>query len=365
MRSISWIVTSCSVIGIPALSLVLIDRSLSDLLSFPPEFGSVEHLPFNLKLNLLVLCGLALLPVIWFLNRSHRWFYRHSIVLQRRSFPRWGYFGYGLFILSWGFAWSRLDWLSSIQVYSFTPLWLGFIVVINAHVHRLSNQSPLKKSPKKFACLFLVSAFFWWAFEYLNRFTENWAYGGVEGVSQLHYYVHGSICFSTVLPAVFSVYRFIYSSNDLHRLFYLGPRLSLLKYRSFGIACLMLGLLSMIGIVVYPQYCYPFLWVGPVLIYGGMQFAVNKYHRMGRWKRGDWRWVAFWATSGLVCGYFWEFWNYLSLLRWEYSVSFFNGLKVFEMPLLGYLGYIPFGVFCGLVTELLFPKQAAVGFSPE
>lgn|GEM_PF-4191098 len=43
------------------------------------------------------------------------------------------------------------------------------------------------------------------------------------------------------------------------------------------------------------------------------------------------------TESGLICEFFWECWYCFSLLRWEYSVSFFDGLLVFEVPLLGYL----------------------------
>ncbi len=46
----------------------------------------------------------------------------------------------------------------------------------------------------------------------------------------------------------------------------------------------------------------------------------------------------------LTCGFFWEFWNYFSYPKWVYDVPFFGRWHIFEMPLLGYLGYIPFSV---------------------
>jgi hypothetical protein len=36
-------------------------------------------------------------------------------------------------------------------------------------------------------------------------------------------------------------------------------------------------------------------------------------------------------------------WNYFAMPKWYYTVPFFDYPKVFEMPLLGYFGYIPFG----------------------
>jgi hypothetical protein len=35
-------------------------------------------------------------------------------------------------------------------------------------------------------------------------------------------------------------------------------------------------------------------------------------------------------------------WNFYSWPKWYYTVPYVGWAKVFEMPLLGYLGYIPF-----------------------
>src|SRR5690606_959471 len=53
-----------------------------------------------------------------------------------------------------------------------------------------------------FLLLFPASAAFWWYFEYVNRYVGNWYYVGVESITPLEYFVHASISFSTVLPAV-------------------------------------------------------------------------------------------------------------------------------------------------------------------
>jgi hypothetical protein len=43
-----------------------------------------------------------------------------------------------------------------------------------------------------------------------------------------------------------------------------------------------------------------------------------------------------------MTGFFWEMWNYFSYPKWVYSVPFVNVVHIFEMPLLGYGGYLPF-----------------------
>jgi hypothetical protein len=362
---VRWLLVIFLVTGLPLLANYLADGDLGFVTAFPPNLGRVTHNAFNPILTSIALFLSGAAPVVWFLLRRKDRIYRHSITLKRRHFPKWGYVGYVLLIGSWIIAWMRFPFFEPVQAYTFTPLWIGFIVVVNAHVHRLSNSAPLYKTPWRFFGLFLVSAVFWWGFEYLNRFTENWIYVGAAGVSALHYYLHGSLCFSTVLPAVYSVYLWLYCFDGLHRRFYLGPKLPFLKKALFGYFCLLTGVLGMIGVGIFPEIAYPFLWLGPVLIYGGIRLTFGVSDGLSAWARGDWRWVAFWGLAGLICGFFWEMWNFPSLLKWQYEISFFNGWQVFEMPLLGYLGYLPFGVFCGLVTQWVFKEKASVAFSPN
>ena len=48
--------------------------------------------------------------------------------------------------------------------------------------------------------------------------------------------------------------------------------------------------------------------------------------------------------SGAVCGVLWELWNFWAATRWTYTVPYLGGVKIFEMPVLGYLGFPPFAL---------------------
>ena len=50
------------------------------------------------------------------------------------------------------------------------------------------------------------------------------------------------------------------------------------------------------------------------------------------------------GTAALLCGFFWEMWNYLAFPKWYYTIPFGQYAHIFEMPLLGYAGYLPFGL---------------------
>ena len=46
-------------------------------------------------------------------------------------------------MIAWIMAWTRLAWFASLQLHTFTPLWVFYIVVINALAYRYSNLSIL------------------------------------------------------------------------------------------------------------------------------------------------------------------------------------------------------------------------------
>ena len=57
--------------------------------------------------------------------------------------------------------------------------------------------------------------------------------------------------------------------------------------------------------------------------------------------------------GGLICGGLWEFWNFWAYTKWLYTVPYFENLKWFEMPPLGFLGFPPFALECYVLVNLL------------
>lgn len=77
------------------------------------------------------------------------------------------------------------------------------------------------------------------------------------------------------------------------------------------------------------------------------------------WESRSFSWLLFIITAlaGLICGFFWEMWNYYSLSRWEYVIPQVHGFQLFEMPLLGYAGYLPFGLTCVAIVDFFLPGR--------
>jgi hypothetical protein len=94
---------------------------------------------------------------------------------------------------------------------------------------------------------------------------------------------------------------------------------------------------------------------GGVQLLGGLGLAQALLgdSLLGPLGAGDWRPLLQPALAALACGFLWELWNYGSLAKWHYSIPYAAGFHLFEMPLLGYAGYLPFGIECALVIDLV------------
>jgi hypothetical protein len=250
--------------------------------------------------------------------------------------------------VGWVAAWSEhtpAEWRRQ----AFTPLWLGYVLAMNALVHRRTGYSLLTERPAWFVSLFPASAAFWWLFEYLNRFVRNWHYVGIQASGDWDYFLQGTLPFSTVLPAIASTWIWL-------RQF---PRLEALRLPAVragpaaASAAVVAGALGLAAIGPWPEAFFPMLWLGPLLLLCGLQQLLTGTNLLAPLARGDWRPLLQPALAALACGLLWEFWNYWSLAKWQYSIPRVQRLHVFEMPLLGYAGYLPFGVTCALVMDTL------------
>jgi hypothetical protein len=331
--------------GAPLAGLALAGEPLEPYLEFPPRTRVLEHAPFSwlafavLALPALGAAGLYAVA----LSRAKP---RREVPAQR--FPGWGWIGLGLAALGWTLAWSDLappEW----RRHTFAPLWLGYVVTMNALAYRRTGRSPLTHETAWLLALFPASAVFWWLFECLNRYVGNWYYSGIVDSGDWNYFLQGTLPFSTVLPAVLSTRAWLASFPRLDALA-LPP---LRGHAALSWGTLALGTLALAGIGLWPEALFAMLWLAPLLVLAGLQKLVVGESRFAPLARGDWRPVLLPALAALVCGFFWELWNWGSAAQWHYSVPYVQRFHVFEMPVLGYAGYLPFGVECALVADLV------------
>ena len=340
---------------LPILGIRMAGYPLADYLHFPPVYRLVQYPEYaSLLLGACLLLGVGLIALWLVLRRSNVIDLPGTHAHAGLKFPFWGWAGLALGAGAWVLAWNRFSWFEFFQPYTFTPLWVAYIVVVNAIVLRRSGRCPLLHETLRFLMLFPVSGCFWWVFEYFNRFAQNWVYWGVERWSVIEYFVHASISFSTVLPAVYSTRKLLETFPGLQRFFTRGPVVRLSYERRIAVVVLFAVALAFLFIGLYPQWLFPLLWTGPLFGWLALNSLAGRPCDFGGLRSGDWSYVLSWAFAALICGFFWEMWNFHSLAKWVYNVPYFHAFQLFEMPAAGYAGYLPFGLECALVINLVF-----------
>jgi hypothetical protein len=264
------------------------------------------------------------------------------------GFPWWGWLGIALAAAAWAAAWTEGLPGPGSRALVFTLLWLGYILAMNALAFRLGGSCPLTRRTGWFLSLFPLSAMFWWLFEHLNQFVHNWYYAGAGDGGGWDYFLRATLPFSTVLPAVASTWAWLALLPRIDAL-----SLPALRGRaSLAWAALAAGLAALAAIGLRPDALFPMLWLAPLLVLAGLSQLFLGESLFSALARGDWRPILQSALAALVCGFFWELWNYGSAARWHYSIPYVQRFPLFEMPLLGYAGYLPFGIECALVADL-------------
>lgn len=339
-------------LGIPFLGVLLAGIPVTRYLEFPPETRYVTHASFSWIA--FSIYGLFILAVVFPLLLKGILAGRQTKTVSAISspFPWWGWLGILTGSIAWTLAWTRFPWFERFQPHTFTPLWLSLILVINALTYRRKGRCMMLDRPGFFLLLFPTSAVFWWFFEYLNRFVQNWHYAGVQ-FGAWEYFWYATLPFSTVLPAVLGTREWILTSAWVDKGFDKFFPVSFSQPRFLAWTVMVLSGAGLAGIGIWPDYLFPLLWVSPLLIIVSLQVLMGERHILLGITEGDWRLVISSALAALFCGLFWEMWNFYSLAKWEYSVPFVHRYQIFEMPVLGYAGYLPFGLGIAAIERML------------
>lgn len=276
-----------------------------------------------------------------------------QIVSEKLKLPAHGWVGLIFIVIFWVLNWAlpgpRTHW-------GFFPLWLGYCLAMDGLVVWRTGTSLLTRSLRKYIGLFLISAPAWWLFEVLNLRTQNWIYIGADIFSSWSYAFWTTLSFSTVIPAVFGSAEFFASFDAVKRRRH-GLRVGTDKRTTllfFVTGWIMLALL-----LIWPRIFFLFIWLSLYFILEPLNIWLGNRSLADWTKSGDWRPVIALWLGVLLTAFFWEMWNYYSYPKWIYHVTWGNGLHLFEMPLLGYGGYLPFALelyalyhlVCGLLGD--------------
>ena len=379
-RALHYLILAAVLLGAPALFAWLggFDEIWEGVKSFPPrteDWGFRPEKLWNRRcpfswpwfVGMALFTCVCLRPLAWRCLKA-AWRRAPAAPVRRPApFPWWGWLGVAVLAAGWILSWNyRFGWFpplpERLQVQlSYAPLWAGFILIVNALCVKRSGHSPMTDHPWAYAATFPASSLFWWFFEYLNRYVWNWYYLGIEHLGAVEYTVYATVCFASVLPGVCAVAALLHTFGPFADEHYAGMgRVDLRGWRAVGVMGF-LAALGLAGIVYFPQYAFPLLWLSPLMVFLLVQVALREPCALDCLAAGNWSIVFRFAVAALVCGFCWETWNYYALAKWVYAVPYVHRFQIWEMPLVGFAGYLPFGMECAAVTAWICPALVENG----
>jgi hypothetical protein len=236
----------------------------------------------------------------------------------------------------------------------FTPIvWTGYVLLIDAVVFRLSGRSYLTTHRLEGLLVAIASIVGWWVFELYNtpRFWRGaedlvgiwWQYHRLDPNLFLRR-VGYDWAFATIFPALFLTAAALRASVFARvRVRAWTPSPTMLR-----IAVAVGVVASVLPLLVPSVWLVPLVWTGLVLVLEPLNARAGRPSWLADLARGDASRLVSLTASGAICGVLWEFWNYWAITKEAYTVpaAYLGHVKVFEMPVIGYVGFLPFALEC-------------------
>jgi len=196
---------------------------------------------------------------------------------------------------------------------------------------------------KQFLFMLPYSVGCWLIFEAYNLHLQNWQYFG-QPENLLEQYFGYFWAFATIFPGVLLTSELIDISGIFNKL-----RVRTFTFRKTTLYIIMtIGVLFLVVPILAPQeiavYLFGPVWIGFVFFLDPINYFSGGKSLFRDLENGRLNKLFSLFLAGLICGILWEFWNYWATAKWIYTLPFLNEPKIFEMPLFGFLGFLPFAI---------------------
>jgi len=234
--------------------------------------------------------------------------------------------------------------------YSFA--WWSFIVFMDGLNVRRTGTSPLAASAGDFWTAAFLSVPVWLVFEMANLRLRNWSYHGLPP-NVVERWAGYFIAYATVIPAFLELGHFfesVFKDRAWTRLrMKMGPG-GRAGFAAVGVFLLGLPL-------VWPRLFFPLVWLAFIFLLEPLNFrqAAPSLLRDLEEGRGARLWS--WMAAGPAAGVLWEFWNWWAGAHWQYHIPSLNFGRIFQMPVFGFGGFIPFALEIFGMTAFLFARR--------
>jgi hypothetical protein len=295
--------------------------------------------------------------------------------------PFWFYVGLILWIGALALFAARIREPQWLVHWLLLPLFWGFTLVLDGLVYiRNGGRSLVAQSFRELVAIGMVSISGWLVFEWLNFFVKvNWYYPFATLLEHDEFLVYAVAGSSGLMPMAFEWYELLSTFPLLSERYRSGPAIRFSA--SVQGWLLVTGMAGLVGAAFFPDQLFFILWLAPLIIFSIVLEWLGIWTPFTPLAKGDWTPLLLFSLTYLIQGMLLECWNWISgfhpsngaLLTynpayWAYSVPYVNFLHIFEMPILGYLGYIPFGTYCWIwwiSTSFVLNIHSGYTYSPE
>jgi hypothetical protein len=251
--------------------------------------------------------------------------------------------GLGVVALSMALAVVQVE----VAAQNLTPLcWTGFILAVDGLLDR-RDRSWLRRSPRELLLMAVISIPSWLLFEFYDR-PRFWSSTGPElwwhysGLPPWPWRGFGyAWSFATITPAILLLAELLEPATE--RVVGRGRGGRVPRELEAGLICF--GAILATVPLLWPSRSFAAdIWLAWPLLLDPVNHMLGRPSVLGDLETGRRTRAAALLASGLACGVLWESWNWLASARWRYTVPFLGGVKLYEMPVLGFLGFAPFAL---------------------
>ncbi len=248
--------------------------------------------------------------------------------------------------------------VSLVSYFAYPILVWGLLGMLDAWNLRKWNHSLMRGRPAFFWGMVVpASSLFWLFFEFLNLLYPQWRYLNVPA-NEVAATLLSFLSYSTVIPLVMEVFWLFHGPEELLGL---SGKLARVTQRgrrwilpAFALALLLLFLLDRSFVTAQVMWCIPLFVFLPFVpaTFVPVNGNASPERRMV---------LPSIIGAAFLSGLIWELGNYWARTKWDYLLLR-NAPHLFEMPIAGYLGYIPFAF--SVLTVYLW-LRARVAYSPR
>ncbi|MCY4498649.1 MAG: hypothetical protein OXC14_15355 [Rhodospirillaceae bacterium] len=244
-----------------------------------------------------------------------------------------------------------------------TPLcWTGLLFLLDGLLHRCVRQgtSPIRNRPWRFAAIYLISIPVWLIFDWVNfRYIGAWRYHGLPEDLFIRYAGY-FLAFGAICPGMFLIADIVQRTR-VARL--RGPVLA----PNAAVRVILIaagGAMALYPFLVRDPVGSLTLWLGWFFLLDPINERIGAPSIFGDWRQGRYGRTVSLMAAGAICGLLWEFWNYWAVTKWTYNLPFLGPLEeiaYFEMPALGFLGFLPFALECWAMVQTILWLARSLG----